>query len=384
MKKEELLDLITELKVDDRFIEEAMVDDLDGRNPVKAYAASTKRSPMRIIAPVAACLAVIAGAGFVLKNMGSPNVAPITPASEGSASESDETSSAESIDNGSKPNTVSTDALPVDTIIPTDTSLSLWEVPLTLDLTFTLPDFEGFEFKVDANLEHPMFNFNWGKNGSLGSGNNVNNVYFSDLDGDGQREIILNTPFVGDGCVRVYGFMDNGEMGKAVYFENGGCQLVESNGILNYKAKNSGERKFEFSRSDLKPIFMQGYSCELLDWDHTLDYSEIMFDETFKLFNITITNRTLKIDCKGELLFDPEHKLGELYTLPDVENHSLIFVFTNEDNGKVGALKFTLSNPGQSFVLYYFEENITLKPAADKLLIVHEDGTEEPFEFPAE
>lgn len=88
MKKEELLDLITELKVDDRFIEDALSDGLDGR-PVRVYAEPPKRSPMKIIASVAACLAVIAGAGFVIKNMSSPNVAPITPASEGDVSESE-------------------------------------------------------------------------------------------------------------------------------------------------------------------------------------------------------------------------------------------------------------------------------------------------------
>ncbi len=68
MKKEELFDLITELKVDDKFIEEAIGTDLDGRNPVKVYAGKTKLSPMKIIAPVAACLAVMAGAGVVLAN----------------------------------------------------------------------------------------------------------------------------------------------------------------------------------------------------------------------------------------------------------------------------------------------------------------------------
>lgn len=93
MKNEELLDLITELKIDDRFIEEAISDDLDGRSPVKAYAGNAKRSPMRIIAPVAACLAVIVGAGFVLANVNGAKKAPIAPA-DVSASASDESSPA--------------------------------------------------------------------------------------------------------------------------------------------------------------------------------------------------------------------------------------------------------------------------------------------------
>lgn len=80
MKNEELFDLITELKVDDRFIEETISDDLDERSPIKAYAGNTKRSPMRIIAPVAACLAVIAGAGIVIANMNGAKKASVTPA----------------------------------------------------------------------------------------------------------------------------------------------------------------------------------------------------------------------------------------------------------------------------------------------------------------
>lgn len=97
MKNEELLDLITELKIDDRFIEEAISDDLDGRSPVKAYAGNVKRSPMRIIAPVAACLAVIVGAGFVLANVNGAKKAPIAPA-DVSASASSESVSAETVD----------------------------------------------------------------------------------------------------------------------------------------------------------------------------------------------------------------------------------------------------------------------------------------------
>lgn len=80
MKNEELFDLITELKVDDRFIEEAISDDLDERSPIKAYAGNTKRSPMRIIALAAACLAVIAGAGIVFANVNGAKKAPVTPA----------------------------------------------------------------------------------------------------------------------------------------------------------------------------------------------------------------------------------------------------------------------------------------------------------------
>lgn len=252
------------------------------------------------------------------------------------------------------------------------------EITLDTDRTFALPDFEGFEFNVDMIDDHTQFRFNWRK-GSLGSANPVNNVYLCDLDGDGKREIILNCRFVGDGCIRVYGFMDNGELGEALYFENGGCQLAESDGKLNYKANNSGERPFDFSRSDLKPMFAQSYSCEILDWGHTLDFSDVLSPELAE-YNITISDRTLKIDYNGELTFDSGHKLSELYTMPDKENNSLVFVFTYEEDGTVGALKIS-EEPAK---LYHFEENIALKPANDALYIVHEDGTEEPFGFPDE
>lgn len=84
MKNEELFELMSQLKVDDEYIEDALVDDFDGRRPVKVYAGKTKLTPMRIIAPVAACLAVVAAAGFVLSNMNSINKLPIGPANAGS------------------------------------------------------------------------------------------------------------------------------------------------------------------------------------------------------------------------------------------------------------------------------------------------------------
>lgn len=94
MKNEELFDLLTELKVDDRFIEEAITDDLE--SPVKAYAGNVKRSPMRIIAPIAACLAVFVGAGVVIANVKGANRPPITPAAASSSEESTAESSQKS------------------------------------------------------------------------------------------------------------------------------------------------------------------------------------------------------------------------------------------------------------------------------------------------
>ncbi|MDE6731624.1 MAG: hypothetical protein K2J77_01935 [Oscillospiraceae bacterium] len=67
MKKDELLDLVSELKVDDAFVDEALGEQ-DGA-PVRVYAGSSKKSPMRIVAPIAACLAVAAAAGFLVVNV---------------------------------------------------------------------------------------------------------------------------------------------------------------------------------------------------------------------------------------------------------------------------------------------------------------------------
>lgn len=88
MKNDELLDLITELKPDDAFVEEALGEQ-DGA-PVRVYAG--KRSPMRIVAPIAACLAVAAAAGVLVVNVnrGKLGFGPAVSIEE--SSEVDETS----------------------------------------------------------------------------------------------------------------------------------------------------------------------------------------------------------------------------------------------------------------------------------------------------
>lgn len=67
MKNEELFDIITKLKVDDEYIEEALTGSSDSHG-AKVYAGKTRISPMKIIAPIAACLAVFAAAGLVFAN----------------------------------------------------------------------------------------------------------------------------------------------------------------------------------------------------------------------------------------------------------------------------------------------------------------------------
>lgn len=253
------------------------------------------------------------------------------------------------------------------------------EIPLFIDQTFTKEDFPGVEFTVDTTTEVPTFRFDWE---SSSIANNVNRVFLYDADGDGKREICLNCPFAGNGIIRVYSYMDNGEMGCAVYYEDGGCWLGGGEkGTLKYYTNDKIE-PFKFSKSDLKPTFAQSYSYELLGWDHTLDFSEIA--PVFGTYNISIKDRTLKIngksaDSENDVLFDSGAQLSELYTMYDKEERTLTFVFTCEETGNVSALKVSERNTAE---IYHYEKGVTLKPTKDELLIVNPDGSEEPFKFP--
>lgn len=94
LKNDELLDLITELKVDEAFVDEAFGEQ-DGA-PVRVYAGA-KRSPMRIVAPIAACLAVAAAAGVLVVNVNRGKIA------FGPAASIEESSEPEVIDETSEP-----------------------------------------------------------------------------------------------------------------------------------------------------------------------------------------------------------------------------------------------------------------------------------------
>lgn len=253
------------------------------------------------------------------------------------------------------------------------------EIPLFIDQTFTKVDFPGVEFTVDTSTDLPTFRFGWE---SSSIANNVNRVFLYDADGDGKREICLNCPFAGNGIIRVYSYMDNGKMGCAVYYEDGGCWLGGGeNGTLKYYTNDKIE-PFKFSKSDLKPTFAQSYSYEILGWDHTLDFSEIA--PVFGTYNISIKDRTLKIngksaDSENNVLFDSGAQLSELYTMYDKEERTLTFVFTCEETGNISALKVSERNTAE---IYHYEKGVTLKPTKDELLIVNPDGSEEPFKFP--
>lgn len=250
------------------------------------------------------------------------------------------------------------------------------EVPLYIDQIFTMEDLPGITFTVDTNAECPMFRFNWG---SEGVSENVNRVFLYDIDGDGKREIALNCPFVGNGIIRIYGFMDNGEMGCAEYYENGGCWLSEAeDGTLKYYTNDKIE-PFKFSKSDLKPTFARNYSYELLGWDHTLDFTDII---SLGEYDVKINNRTIKIKHNGEQIFDSGISLQDLYSIPDKENNSVVLIYITEsvggNDGMVGAVKLSEKNAER----YDFEKGVSIKPTTDELILVNADGSEEPFNFP--
>lgn len=76
MKKEKMFDLLGQ--VDDKFIEEALRDcePYDINRPVTVLPGKTKITPLKIIAPIAACLAVAVGAKIVISSRNKPAVNP--------------------------------------------------------------------------------------------------------------------------------------------------------------------------------------------------------------------------------------------------------------------------------------------------------------------
>ena len=100
MKNDKLFDMLEEFKVDDEYIDEAMLGGSDSRG-IKVYEGKTR--PMKIVAPVAACLAVFAAAGLVFANRDKlpsrPDNSAISPASSGESNESAENSTVDGTEN---------------------------------------------------------------------------------------------------------------------------------------------------------------------------------------------------------------------------------------------------------------------------------------------
>ena len=94
MKNDKLFDMLEEFKVDDEYIDEALTGSSDSRG-TKVYAGKTR--PMKIIAPIAAALAVFAAAGIVFANRDKLpiNNGALSPASSSEESENNNTESTE-------------------------------------------------------------------------------------------------------------------------------------------------------------------------------------------------------------------------------------------------------------------------------------------------
>lgn len=247
------------------------------------------------------------------------------------------------------------------------------EVCLEVDRNFTLPDFEGFWFTVNT-VDHPEFRFRW-------EDKRVDNapyrVYLCDLDGDGRREIAMNCPD-NDGCIKVYGFMEHGEFGEAVYYEKGGCRLAESRGTLVYETLGGKQKPFEFLSSDLSPNFLQVYYFNITDKDFTVDFSDIL--PWSGKYRFEIAENSLSIYRNDELSTEMLTDLDELYAIPNREDGTLILVCTFEDIDNINAIKVM----EDSVDVIVFDPKYTLKRSENALYLVDEDGSEVPFRFSEE
>lgn len=213
------------------------------------------------------------------------------------------------------------------------------QVPLFFKQTFTLPDLEGFRFTVDTTANttgRPRFRFGW-------EDKIVDNypyqVYLCDFDGDGKREIAINSPDNG-GCIKVYGFMEHGEFGEAVYSKKGGCQLTESNGTLVVYGTRDGEQKpFGFSKSDLSPKFLQTFYYEITDMDFTLDLTDIM--PWSGKYTFQVSGKCLSVFGGDEFVNSAPTTFNGMYVILNRENGTLYFVCTHEETKEFSVVTVT-------------------------------------------
>ena len=248
------------------------------------------------------------------------------------------------------------------------------EVPLVIDQTFTLPDFKGITFTFETQGEYRSFDAAWESCG-IGEGG-VDNVYLCDLDGNGQREIIVVGPYIGVSGIRVYGYTDDGELGTARYLENDGIRFINVDGKLVCVSENGEEKQFEFKRSDLKPNFATGYSVDVVQWDHTVDYSEIF--PWCKKYIISINNRCLKIDGGNIGSYNSGAKMKDIYLVPDDGNDTLLIAYTDAEHDRVVIVRLT----ADSINSVYLEKGIALKPTSDKLMLADAENGDNIMSLP--
>lgn len=240
---------------------------------------------------------------------------------------------------------VKTQELTLDMLKLDDTSLPLLEVPLLGNTTFTLPDFEGFEFELIKYEDCTAFVIDCS---AVVLKKQVEAVYFCDLDGDGQREIILSEVEDESCGVWVYGIMYDGELGSARYPAEGDGRVMELGGKLILQT-DSGMKDFNYSKSDLKrvrtdPRSMWGGTPFGLGDPGDYGYYEFVPDDEHSVtslndffpkddnYSISIENGTLLVSRGNETLLKTG-KLEELYGVTDAENNCLLFVYSNESGG---------------------------------------------------
>ena len=156
MKNDKLFDMLEEFKVDDEYIDEALTGGSDSRG-TKIYAGKTR--PMKIIAPIAAALAVFAAAGIVFANRDK------LPINNGSLSPSSSSEESENI------NTESTD--PDD---ETKVSGLHYGLPIWQDSIFIR---NCWDFISDKHADLLQGRITWWKDGGI------------DIDFDGEFECLM-------------------------------------------------------------------------------------------------------------------------------------------------------------------------------------------------
>lgn len=209
---------------------------------------------------------------------------------------------------------------------------------------FTLPDMDGFRFVLGENEYRKSLSISYDcrYGGGIGLNTGADAVYFCDLDGDGQRELIISGD--GDG-VWVYGIMDDGDLGRARYHEEDYGRVIEMYGRILLQT-NRVIKDINYSKSDLKSLrvdplnpwddcFNLGDSSDYGYYDIALDieYRSTTFNNFFPNddnYSFTIKNGTLQISREHETLLKTG-KLKELYGVTDAENDCLLFVYSNED-----------------------------------------------------
>ena len=250
-------------------------------------------------------------------------------------------------------------------------------IPLLMDHSFRLSEYDRFTFDVSYATDRgrPSLKFSsWACDSVI---NYVDKALLCDLDGDGAREIILNCPLDEGGCIKIYGFMDNGEIGEAVYRADGGCVLKEDGVKLCYVTQGEDPKPLEFSKSDLRPIFANSFVLQSLGWNHS-----IKFTDTFpwsSAYDISIKGNKPVIKHGTDTIVDYEY-LYYLFSIPDEDNDCLIFFMggaLSDWNYQDCAIKLTANSAEQ----YYFDEITAVKINDGKLILVDSNG-ERPFALP--